>query len=204
MKSTHDKVLQTIKAYPESTIVEIAEIVGINAISVRHHLTNLQADDLISVEEERHGIGRPRFVYSLTKKGEEEFPTRYYQLTNILIEQMKNMLPEKQVISIFQGMANKLTSDYKKIIPSLNIEDKFNLLKKIMYKEGFDFLWEKEEDKYIIHEISCPFYQVGQHHPEVCLFVQTIIANILSVPTRNVKHSKTENKLCKYTIFLNN
>ena len=33
------------------------EELGINAISVRHHLQNLQAEALVAAEEERHGVG---------------------------------------------------------------------------------------------------------------------------------------------------
>ena len=37
----------------EKEINELAEVVGINPISVRHHLNSLQADGLIEAEEER-------------------------------------------------------------------------------------------------------------------------------------------------------
>jgi predicted ArsR family transcriptional regulator len=200
MKSTREKVLQTIKIYPKSTVVEIAEKVGINAISVRHHLTNLQADGLLAAEEERHGVGRPRLVFILTNKGEEKFPTRYFHLTNSIIEQLKEMLSEKEVKNIFMGMADKLTAKYKTIISSMGIEERLDLLKNIMGQEGFDLKWEKKNNKYIIYEIHCPFYQVGKHHPEICVFDKTLIANILSIPAKRIKHSKMENDLCKYTI----
>ena len=69
MKSTKDKILQTLLRKPKITINDLAEAVGINPISVRHHLTNLQMEGLIAAEEERHGVGRPRLVYSLTEDG---------------------------------------------------------------------------------------------------------------------------------------
>ncbi|HEX2994159.1 MAG TPA: winged helix-turn-helix transcriptional regulator, partial [Anaerolineales bacterium] len=61
-----DKILQALLRKPKITINELAEAVGINPISVRHHLTNLQMEGLIAAEEERHGVGRPRLVYALT------------------------------------------------------------------------------------------------------------------------------------------
>ena len=44
MKSTRDRILQSLLRKPRSTINELAEAVGINPISVRHHLTNLQME----------------------------------------------------------------------------------------------------------------------------------------------------------------
>jgi DeoR family transcriptional regulator, suf operon transcriptional repressor len=63
MNSTRDRILQTLLNRPRSSINELAQAVDINAISVRHHLTNMQADGLVAAEEERHGVGRPRLVY---------------------------------------------------------------------------------------------------------------------------------------------
>ena len=85
MKSTRERVLQTLSSHPRSTIIEIAKEVGINAISVRHHLTSLQASSLVASEEERHGVGRPRMVYFLTENGLEHFPTGYLRLTNNIL-----------------------------------------------------------------------------------------------------------------------
>jgi predicted ArsR family transcriptional regulator len=79
MKSTRDRILQTSPC--SANITELAEAVGINPISVRHHLSSLQVEGLLSSEEERHGVGRPRLVYMLTEAGMEKFPTRYLRLT---------------------------------------------------------------------------------------------------------------------------
>ncbi len=37
MKSTRDRILQTLVSQPRSTITDLALAVDINAISVRHH-----------------------------------------------------------------------------------------------------------------------------------------------------------------------
>ena len=93
MKSTRDKILQSLLKKPRSTINDLAEAVGINPISVRHHLTNLQMEGLVESQEERHGVGRPRLVYVLTDEGMERFPTRYMLLTTRLLSQMKETMP---------------------------------------------------------------------------------------------------------------
>jgi len=200
MKSTRDKVLQTLISSPRSTIVEIAEVVGINAISVRHHLTNLQAAGLVSAEEERHGVGRPRLVYFLTDKGLEKFPTRYYRLTNYLLNQIKNTLSEDEVRKIFKEMAVNLSNEYQSAFASLDIEDKLNLLKDVMAKEGYDLEWKSSADFYEIKEISCPFYQIGKEHPEICLFDKTLISNLLSIPESDIKHNRKGDNQCVFII----
>src|SRR5512140_2845152 len=112
MKSTRERILQTLLNHPRSTINELADAVGINAISVRHHLTSLQADGLVVYEEERHGVGRPRLVYFLTEQGLERFPTNYLRLTTRLLDELKESLPEPMVSKLFANMANDLAARY--------------------------------------------------------------------------------------------
>jgi len=143
MKSTREKVLYTLVTNPRSTIVEIAKSVGINAISVRHHLTSLQADGFVNAEEERHGVGRPRLVYFLTESGQENFPKRYFRLTNHLLKQMKKTLSDKDFKKIFKNMANDLTKKYEPQIAELDFEGRLDLLKSVMDNEGYDIHWVK-------------------------------------------------------------
>jgi len=88
-KSTRDRVLQTLLRKHRCTINELADVVDINPISVRHHIAKLQAEGLVTSEEERHGVGRPRQVFFLTEAGLERFPTRYMRLAIRLLEQLK-------------------------------------------------------------------------------------------------------------------
>jgi DeoR family transcriptional regulator, suf operon transcriptional repressor len=200
MKSTREKVLQTLVSKPRSTITEIAGMVGINAISVRHHLTSLQAASLVTAEEERHGVGRPRLVYFLTDSGLEKFPTRYYRLTNNLLTQMKASIPESGVKDIFRKMADKLSEEYKGVFKDLGFDEKLALLKTVMAREGYELSLSKSGDKYQLNEISCPFYQIGKEHPEICLFDKYLISKLLSIPENKVEHIHTPENHCAFQI----
>ena len=63
MSSTREKILETILKNQRVTINDLAEDVGINPISVRHHIVKLEAEGLVSSEDVRHGVGRPRRYY---------------------------------------------------------------------------------------------------------------------------------------------
>jgi predicted ArsR family transcriptional regulator len=128
MKSMKDKILQTLLRKPKITINELAEAVGINPISVRHHLTNLQMEGLIAAEEERHGVGRPRLVYSLTEDGMERFPTKYLRLTTRLLAQMKESMPGPLVTKLFNQVAEDLASEYASQIQGLSMEERLEFV----------------------------------------------------------------------------
>lgn len=200
MTSTRERILQTLLNHPHSTISDLADAVGINAISVRHHLTSLQAESLVSAEEERHGVGRPRLVYALTEKGLERFPTRYLTLTNRLLDQMKESMPSGVINKLFTAMASEIASDYAQQVKFLTVEEKLELIKSLLAKEGFSVEWERQGSEYLIHEITCPYYHIGQAHPEVCTVDQTLISQVLSIPAQKINCVLTGDTHCTYVI----
>lgn len=200
MKSTRDRILQTLLTNPTATITELAEAVDINTISVRHHLTNLQAEGLIQASEERHGVGRPRLVYSLTDTGLEKFPTRYMTLTNRLLEQLKTTLTQEEINQVFIRMAKSLATEHLDRIKKLPIEQKLDAIRKSLGDEGFMIEWQKIGEDYQIIEKACPFYHVGQSHPEVCIMDQTVISTMLSIPADKVQCVLSGDVHCTYLI----
>jgi DeoR family transcriptional regulator, suf operon transcriptional repressor len=200
MKSTKDKILQALLRKPKITINELAEAVGINPISVRHHLTNLQMEGLIAAEEERHGVGRPRLVYSLTEDGMERFPTKYLRLTTRLLAQMKETMPGPVVAQLFNQIAEDLANEYSTQIQGMAMEERLEFVKEMLAQEGFTVEWEKKGSDYEIHEISCPYYQIGVVHPEVCTVDQTLISKLLALPANKIQCILDGNAHCTYVV----
>ena len=200
MKSTRDRIMQTLLRQPRTTINQLAVAVGINPISVRHHLTNLQVEGLVGTEEERHGVGRPRLVYFLTEAGTERFPTRYLRLTTRLLTQMKESMPAPVVSKLFAQMADGLADEYASQMKGLNMEERLDLAKTLLTEEGFDIQWEKTGAQYQIHEITCPYLQIGLSHPEVCTVDQTLISKMLAVPAEKVQCLLQGDAHCTYVV----
>lgn len=200
MKSTRDRIVQTLLNHPKSTINDLANAVGINGISVRHHINSLMADGLVSVEEERHGVGRPRQVYSLSEKGQEMFPTSYLRLTNRLLDQIKESLPGPIVVKLFSQIASEMAADSANRVKALSTEQKLDALKELLAHEGFSVEWEDNGDAYHVHEITCPYYHIGQSHPEVCSVDQQLISTILSLPAEKIHCVLRGDSHCTYVI----
>jgi DeoR family transcriptional regulator, suf operon transcriptional repressor len=186
--------------HPRSTINELAEAVGINPISVRHHLTNLQVDALVAAEEERHGVGRPRLVYFLTEDGLEKFPTRYLRLTTRILTQMKDKFPQPMVSEMFREVAITMADEHSAELKGLNVEERLDVMKDLLAEEGFMVEWEKNGDEYLIHEITCPYLQVGQSHPEICTVDQTLISKMLAVPANKIQCILSGAAHCTYVV----
>jgi predicted ArsR family transcriptional regulator len=180
MKSTREKILRTLLSSPDSTINELAEAVGINGISIRHHLTSLEADDLVVSSEERHGVGRPRLIYSLTDKGAEKFPTGYLRLTKRVIGALKDNMTSTEIASLFGSIGTEIAQSFEEDLENKPLKERLKILKKIMTREGFTFEYKKNQRSYTLTSFSCPYHQIIREYPELCNIDYQLIAAVLS------------------------
>ena len=202
MASTRERVLSTLLSHQRCTINELAEYVGINPISIRHHITRLEVDRLVTSEEEFHGVGRPRRIYFLTESGLERFPTRYMRLTLRLLEQLKDSMPPAMVNRLFSQMAQEIMQDYAEEANTdgLTIEQRLGLMQKLLAREGFNVEWERKGDQFYIRETNCPYLHISQNHPEVCSVDQTLISAFLDVPAQKINCVLNGDNFCTYVV----
>ncbi|MGD2162311.1 MAG: ArsR family transcriptional regulator [Anaerolineales bacterium] len=184
---TREIILKTLRSRGSCTVKDLADAAGISPVSVRHHLSSLLADDLIESEEVRHGVGRPRHVYSLTEDGYELFPTRYYRLTNRILGELKEALPSSSVETLLSGVADSMAEDYANQLEGLKLEKRLTRLVELLNEEGFSADIVRKGNDIVLRELSCPYFHVGQSHPEVCVIDQAFIAKALSLPVERVR-----------------
>jgi len=181
-------------------VKELAEAAKISPISVRHHLSNLQAEGLISAEEARKGVGRPHHLFSLTEKGFENFPRRYYHLTNHIIKELKDSLPEEKIQEIFAGVASTMADAYADELEGMTLDDRIMGLQTLLSKEGFEVEIEFKNGELLIRELSCPYFGIGKSHPEVCVIDQAFIATALDVPVEHVTRILKGDPFCTFSV----
>ncbi len=181
MNSTRDQVLNTLKTHGPTTIAELAEGLGISPVSVRHHLSALQAQGLIRGTEVRNGVraGRPHLTYTLTDAALERFPTKYMRLSERLLDELKASLPPEAIERMFTHIAADAVSEYAPKLAGKTLEEKMDVLVELLGAEGFMAHWNKTGEQFALTEYNCPYLRIGQRHPEVCVIDQTMIQNVL-------------------------
>ena len=67
-------------------------------------------------------------------------------------------------------------------------------------EEGFEAEVEILEGEILIRELSCPYYRVGQSHPEICLIDEKFIGESLGVPVERILCVLDGDNLCTYSV----
>jgi predicted ArsR family transcriptional regulator len=175
MRGTRQAVLETLKGHGRASVSDLAAALDVKAVTVRHHLNALQADGLVGVEEERQSVGRPRHIYSLTEAGQSLFPQKYHVLAERMLDQLKDSMPPETLELFLRQMAEGIADEVRAEIEQLPVEEQMQRLVQALSREGFMAQWQREGETLRLIEHHCPYYFVGQRHPEVCTIDETII-----------------------------
>lgn len=202
MRSTREKILGILQTKRKATISDLAKAVGINGISVRHHLINLQEEGLIYAEEERHGVGRPRFVYRLTDQGLEKFPSNYQKFTRYMLEELKKTLSNEQLSELFVKIGKSQAQHSLSIDSSLPLEEKLELLADQLSADGYRISWKKDHTKLFLYSENCPYHNLGHVHPEICKIDETMFKCVLNCEVVHAQCISKGDPRCVYVLDL--
>jgi predicted ArsR family transcriptional regulator len=89
-------------------------------------------------------------------------------------------------------------------LANLPFEERLDGLIGLLNEEGFEAEIERLDNEVLIRELSCPYFQVGKAHPEVCVIDQTFIADALSVPVERVACLLDGDNLCTFSVQVEN
>ena len=200
-QTTRNVILHTLKSSHQLKVEDLAQAANVSPVTVRHHLNSLQADGLLEVSSVRRKVGRPFYVYSLSETGHELFPKKYVHLTNMLLDELKNHMPEDQINELFGNAVQRIVEKHRNQFDNLPFEARLTYLMDMLANEGFLAKWEKVDGaEYRITEYSCPYLSVGARHDEVCTLDKELIISVMQTPISQQSCMLEGDECCQFTI----
>lgn len=205
MQETRKLILEILRARGQATVDDIVSDLqtrrgSITAVTVRHHLTRLQEDELITMPELRRRTtpGRPQYVYMLTEKAQEHFPNNYQRLATGLLAELQKQLPPAGVNVILEGVADQLAADL--YIPDVTFDERMNLVVDYLSQQGYEAHWETSDQGYIIHTSNCPYHQIAGDNHVLCEMDMRLIATLLGAVPQRISHMVEGDENCSYLV----
>lgn len=203
-QDTRDQIIRVLKTKGRATVLGLADQVNVSAVTVRHHLSGLQADGLVEATLERGTVGRPRHVYHLTDAGEELFPRQYLSLSRRLLDRINSSLSPDLISRLFEEMARQIVSEHAHELGQKPPAERMDVLADILESEGFMVTWEDRDDEYWVIEHNCPYRNLAHDFPAVCQLDKTLIASILEAPAEKIRCQVEGAADCAFRIRIKN
>ena len=167
--NTKTRILNTLLIKQEASVNELAEELDVNGISIRHHLKNFEKEGWIVSREERIGqVGRPKFVYSLSSLGLEQFPKSYVEFSTIVLDQLKQVLGTKKMIPFFEEVGLDFAERNRLDRRQRNSPNRLNYVVENLNEQGYIIEKNSTEDGTLLTNFHCPYHYLSSLNPEIC------------------------------------
>lgn len=190
------KILETLKR-KKSTVEDLSEFLSISPTAVRQHLTILEGDSLVKGEPIKGGMGRPKYIYSLTVEAEDFFPKKYHMLAEALIGEIAGEGEEK-LKRIIRNISIKSSESYKKEAMEKPMAERMIILQRAFEKNMGYVDISRERKGYRLTKYNCPLHLISSKYPIVCEIDFNLIKTISGV---EVVHEKCMAKKDEYCLF---
>lgn len=202
-KETRGKIISLLKKSNGMTASQIAEVLDLHSMTVRQHLSVLERDGYIDHNRERTGRGRPKYIYHLTKKAAELFPSDYQQFAINLLDTLAVIEGQEKVEEILTHQMEAKIERYFKDIEDKSLVERIKLLEAFLNEEGYMVEVEETPDKtaYILREHNCALKLVANKYHQICHNELTLFQRLLGVPVERQCHMGTGAHFCGYKIF---
>jgi predicted ArsR family transcriptional regulator len=162
----------------QMSVEQIAEKLGLQPITIRHHLQSLVESGFVEAIEERDGsVGRPKIYYKLVKEPPlVSYPKRLYLMLNSsLLNTLRSALGENQVKKILrktgldmgENATKRLESEYEIKDWTPRAFQQF-FVNDYLEKVGAEPQILEVTDKKIVYRMyNCPFFEMAMKMPDI-------------------------------------
>ena len=201
-----ERMLTLIKARGPQTAAALAESLDFTSVAARQHLAKLEAAGLVSPEDRRESVGRPRRYWHLTDKAETRFPDSHAFLTLELLAGLKQLHGEAGLEALISHREEASRKSYEAALSGAGgLEEKLLRLAKLRTREGYMAELEALGDgSFRLLENHCPICAAARECQGFCRSELALFQAVLGprVKIEREEHILAGARRCSYRIIL--
>jgi predicted ArsR family transcriptional regulator len=210
MESTKAQVLHLLQTRGSASVAELSEALGVGQAGVRRHLDHLRVEGLADVRIERHGVGRPAFIFYPTEEAEERTPAGYSRLLSRMYRELATLdatdiggRDGADVLqTVFEGVANQIAGEHKVEVAAGDLGTRVEKTVDVLRDEGIVDSWSKGDGEYTLTNASCPYRAAAKATHGPCELDRRTIELLVSAPVRQTSRIVDGQKRCEYVIAM--
>src|SRR2546428_6921325 len=190
-KGLRGQILLELKRAQPVTAKALAEKLRVSPNAIRHHLKELEAEQLIAYGREQRGVGAPTYAYRMSAEGEALVPRQYERALTDVLERLAEKAGRETAVEIFREHYADLTKQLTTRLAGVSAEQRLAEVARVMSEAGYMAEWQAEAGTFRLSEHNCAIRAVAERFPEVCAAEERFLPEALGAagerraPTRN-------------------
>ena len=202
MQQTRKIILSYLKEHCQATVDELAEVLDLTSVTVRHHLDVLRSEGLVAEPVIRHRTsrGRPQYTYTLTEKASQYFPKNYDALASKVLAEIKAASTPQVINVIFEGVANRFAAEAPRPAPGEPITNRLDRAVAFLNARGYVAHWEATSAGYVLYTCNCPYEALTAEHGELCGMDKALIGSLVGAAPQCLTRVADGSSSCSFLI----
>lgn len=195
-------ILLELKRAPGLTARDLGDRLGLSLNAVRHHLKELEAEQVIEYRREQRGVGAPAFAYLLTPAGEGLFPRRYEALVTEVLARLQDPAGRSALLDAVEARYAALARRLEAELADAPAEERVARVTRILTDEGYMAEWAQAGDRLTLREHNCAIHAAAEQVPEICDAEARFLSQVLGGQVERRSHILTGCGSCEYSIHI--
>ena len=199
--STRNSIIQLLKKSNGLSIEELSKIINITPMGIRQHLLSLEKKGIVTYVSKKHGIGRPGFVYMLTKSADALFPKSYDKFAIEILNNIKNDEGSEKLDTIFRTNKDKQLATLKDALAGMEtVDSTVNGLKNLLEAEGHIVELTRSNGDYHLKQYNCPINNIAAEFKDICKYELQLYRELLGDRVTREQNIIDGSPACSYKI----
>lgn len=178
--SSKQDILDYLLRQGQATAKELAQNLDISPQAIRRHLKDLELEGLLEYQKSHLKMGRPQYIYQLSRQGRDRFPNGYGEFAVSFLDTLAETVGQEQVNHVLRKQWQRKAAEYQSRIGEGTLEERVKKLLALRQAEGYMAeLYQLQENTYLLSEHNCAISEVAESYPSVCGHELEMFAAIL-------------------------
>ncbi len=204
LRGPRGDILVQLKRTPELTARDLGRLLGYSLNGIRHHLKELEAEDLVEYRRRHHGVGAPVFVYRLTAGGEALFPRRYEAALLEFLDHVVARDGREAAVQVLESHFTRLAGRLGRSLAEAPPHRRLEAVAAALSDEGYMAEWREQQGGSFatLTEHNCAVKAVAERFPEFCQAEARFLEAVLGNPVERRTHMLAGCDACEYLVRL--
>ena len=195
MKSSRGQILRLLRRAPHS-VNDLALGLGVTDNAVRENLARLERDGFIRQVGRRPGVRKPESIYDITPEAERLFAKAYAPVLETLLAVFESRLGGKELDAGLREAGRRLAAPHLKSMGGLSATQRAKKALQVLEDFGGLAAIEQRDGQAFLIGFGCPFSEIVNDHPKVCLIVQALVGELLGREVREQCQRGERSRCC--------
>lgn len=191
-------VLSELKRSDGMSVGQLAERLGMSYMGTKTRCLALEKSGHITSRNVHNGTGRPRLIYRLSARGQENFPSSDNRLALDLLQEARALFGPTAAEKLLYRYFQRKAADYLRAVAEAgSLGEKLAILAPLREAEG---CMPRVEGEALV-ESHCPLQGVFEAFPQAAQMEETLISEVLGAPIKRACLSTGDHYQIRFEAF---